>query len=906
MPLTSYVFLVLNVCILIGPSLTESHFDEIANSLGTIPFTAVGPKADKLLVICLSKLFLNFPQTFPVRSPPATADPWSVPHTPHVVIRLAVDWLANWRTDGDGVGRLPAPVDVVRLITDFWEFQNATDFMKDMKVLETLNCVFEQLVDPSHDAPSSALVLLLAKIPSHVIAQTTVYTTSAPEVTESQLILLLERLAHWPFGGNIGQWVNGLVGGLAQARKYSVLIRTSPALARSACQQTGDPGLRQLAFPVLEKLLLGYQHSADVFHNLIPDLTKLLDLRPVETQATNESSSTVADNNSTQPAISTTGGSSDDVPPKPMTPRDRTESLATSAWRPVQVPTGQDRIKLAEVVYTLIYHFSGYPEKYTALLELLSDIPAPTEPHMASRLFEHAWAAVGEAVVEEMPDHKTTLGLTGLSNLGNTCFMNSILQSMYMTDAFTHQLFSLERVTEAASESKTWPLLQLLFAHLAASVRPSVPPSAFLSSLPHEWRRGSQQDAMEFSKFLSDRIECELEGTVGKANDPFTRCFGGLQESTVICDTCRTSSTLEEPFTDISLPMECLIGERADSISGGLRTSSEPEQHAPASTSATPSLARTTPSSGFLISVDSSAVDPELSSHMLAADTHPPPPPSVRRQQASTTISGDLTDLLAHYFLPESMSGENKYRCENCQSLQNATKTTVVVSPPQHLVVSLKRFSFDWGSQTRSKLLHSVPIPLTLDLPTKHGPFPYALYAVVVHAGSTTQSGHYYTYARHSERLFELYQQPETSGSRHLSEEDDWWLFNDSTVSRSSAGAWNLAGRTFVTDLPYVAFYRRLRDPAPPASCIDNTAARTTPLCSGKVALPPALADVVSKDNANYQEELARSARKPVFRASALASQSCAAWRPPDDDEDNANFRSGGFSAGPGWIFLRS
>jgi ubiquitin C-terminal hydrolase len=100
---------------------------------------------------------------------------------------------------------------------------------------------------------------------------------------------------------------------------------------------------------------------------------------------------------------------------------------------------------------------------------------------------------------------------------------------------------------------------------------------------------------------------------------------------------------------------------------------------------------------------------------------------------------------------------------------------------PSILQIHLKRFHFDWNTETTNKLNHGVTFPITLDLSSivsssendseAHGKSDderiYELQSVIVHVGEY-ESGHYYAYVR-----------PDI----HT---DDWYRFNDEIHSKVS------------------------------------------------------------------------------------------------------------------------
>ncbi|PAA79669.1 hypothetical protein BOX15_Mlig014224g3, partial [Macrostomum lignano] len=121
-----------------------------------------------------------------------------------------------------------------------------------------------------------------------------------------------------------------------------------------------------------------------------------------------------------------------------------------------------------------------------------------------------------------------------------------------------------------------------------------------------------------------------------------------------------------------------------------------------------------------------------------------------------------LEDSLNDLFGSEWLQGDNKYRCDGCNRLVDAEKTSRLTHLPPILTLSLMRFDFDFARMTRVKHDGRFTFPYAdcLDL-GKHlaehcdaasqGGALYELFAVVIHGGSA-MGGHYYAYVRDLEQ----------------------------------------------------------------------------------------------------------------------------------------------------------
>ncbi|KAM4619224.1 ubiquitin carboxyl-terminal hydrolase 3 [Polymixia lowei] len=339
----------------------------------------------------------------------------------------------------------------------------------------------------------------------------------------------------------------------------------------------------------------------------------------------------------------------------------------------------------------------------------------------------------------------SVLCATGLRNLGNTCFMNAILQSLSNIEQFSCYFKELPAVALRSgktagrrmyhtrsqgdsSVSLVEEFRKTLCSLWQGSQTAFSPDSLFYAiwKIMPSFRGYQQQDAHEFMRYLLDHLHRELQGSRNRAAQPVshqdgvrllssggkccingtstvvTSIFGGVLQNEVNCLICGTESRKFDPFLDLSLDI------------------------------------------------------PSQFRHKRSKDQEPGPTCTLRDCLHS------FTDL-------EELDETELYLCHKCKKRQKSTKKFWIQKLPKVLCLHLKRFH--WTAFLRNKVDTYVEFPLRgLDMRSyllePENALPesclYDLVAVVVHHGSGVGSGHYTAYGSHEGR---------------------WYHFNDSTVT---------------------------------------------------------------------------------------------------------------------------
>lgn len=155
----------------------------------------------------------------------------------------------------------------------------------------------------------------------------------------------------------------------------------------------------------------------------------------------------------------------------------------------------------------------------------------------------------------------------GLINMGNTCFLNSVLQCLFYTTPLAELLLSKEhskRCRASRDEFCGLCVLERLMHKVHRQNESVLRPIELVSRIKavgKHFRPGRQEDSHEFLRLFIETMQKASLGsneTVkldprSKETTAIHRIFGGYLQSTVTCSSCRHVSRTFDQFLDLSL-----------------------------------------------------------------------------------------------------------------------------------------------------------------------------------------------------------------------------------------------------------------------------------------------------------------------------------------------------------------
>ena len=128
--------------------------------------------------------------------------------------------------------------------------------------------------------------------------------------------------------------------------------------------------------------------------------------------------------------------------------------------------------------------------------------------------------------------------------------------------------------------------------------------------------------------------------------------------------------------------------------------------------------------------------------------------------------TNSLTDCLKEFTKADLLTGENKYKCDNCKDYCEASKRMFIWDLPEMLIIQFKRFSNTGRRTSKNDKLIKFPLENLTFEDTYHQyrirDYVYNLYGVVFHMGGLG-GGHYISYTKNPIN-------------------NKWYRYNDETV----------------------------------------------------------------------------------------------------------------------------
>ncbi len=270
----------------------------------------------------------------------------------------------------------------------------------------------------------------------------------------------------------------------------------------------------------------------------------------------------------------------------------------------------------------------------------------------------------------------------GLRNVGNTCYLNSVMQCLAYTPPLFNYVASQEHLKRCQAQAFC-PLCALcrLVTELHSKRGHSVVPAKFTSNLrliAPTMRGGRQEDSHEWLRYLVESMQVVLEKEAG----------GGKKLPPNVCET----TWLQHMFGGY------IVNELACTVCGFCSRRTDPVM--------------------------------DLNLEILGCST--------------------VDECLRQFTRVEDLHGSNAWKCDKCEKKQPARKQMKILRSPHVLTLQLKLFT-PQGQKRNKKVSFDTELNLSefmADVSDKREPQSYSLYAVLVHTGQTTRSGHYTAFVK--------------------------------------------------------------------------------------------------------------------------------------------------------------
>uniref|UniRef100_A0A915CYT7 USP domain-containing protein n=1 Tax=Ditylenchus dipsaci TaxID=166011 RepID=A0A915CYT7_9BILA len=222
-----------------------------------------------------------------------------------------------------------------------------------------------------------------------------------------------------------------------------------------------------------------------------------------------------------------------------------------------------------------------------------------------------------------------------------TCYLNSLIQTLYMTPEFRNAIYNWKFNGNPAEETKNIPYqLQKLFLLLQTSDKYSLETKELTASFGWESNDAyDQHDVQELCRLMFDALEHRWKKTENRSL--IQDLYKGTIEDYVKCLKCKTEKVKPDVFLDLPLAV---------------------------------------------------------------------------KQFGATESYKSVEEAMRAFIKPEVLNGNNQYKCDKCNSKQDAEKGLRITHFPYLLTIQLKRFDFDYNTLHRIKLNDRMSFPDYIDV----------------------------------------------------------------------------------------------------------------------------------------------------------------------------------------------